>query len=187
MNAYTLYAALALGGIVNLCLWFLFFSAQEYAGKQGTLPQRKPFGAVSFSNDFLYVQDYFSTFWGDLVGMSLIDAAFVLIFKQLCINPEILMPAFLSAIAATFLFHTSNTHPSHRPNFSYPKWGVMSVSGILHLFYFFLQTTIVSFTGIFLVVKEADRLVIMLFGLGLIFYLGMFLLDVFTGRFKYIY
>ena len=173
-----------IGAGINLALWACFFVAQEYEVRIGKLPKRKAFGRFGLSEDFLHIQDYYTTFWGDLIGLTLISAAFAMMLVDLTWQLGFLVTAGVVALLSTFFFHKINAHRRHRPNFACPTHNVLSLSGKLHLIYFLMQAFVIPYAVLAVAFGTATKLATLTFLAGALFYFVTFLVDVMTGRFK---
>lgn len=173
-----------IGAGVNLALWASFFIAQEYEVGVGKLPKRKAFGHFGLSEDFLHIQDYYTTFWGDLIALTIISAVFAVLVSDSALSPSLFLIAGVIALLSTFFFHKVNAHRRHRPNFACPTHNVLSLSGKLHLAYFLIQAFVISYVGLAVAYGISNKLVAYTFLVGVVMYLATFLVDVLTGRFK---
>ncbi len=72
----------------------------------------------------------------------------------------------------------------HRPDSGYPKAGVISVSGILHLGYFFVQCSVSAYLSLLMLVGVLQGLPLYIALLGGAIYVLSFAFDVRKGAFK---
>ena len=130
--------------VLNLAFWLCMYSVQNWEVKRGRIPSRQPHNQKRPWDGFLHLQDYYTTLWGDLAGLSLIDEV---------VGREIQagIPAWWQVLACLaagvglgLYFHFKEWMSSwHKPDSAYPWKGRVSWMGRLHVAYFSLQVTVV--------------------------------------------
>ena len=139
--------------VLNLALWLSMFFLQNWeAGKERIAP-RKKHNPLKPREGFLYMQDYHSTSWGDIIALSFIDLA---VGNELAQGP---FPSWwalaaciaLSGIITAFFYWEIWLVPSHKPDWAFPKAKKVSFAGWLFLWYFYLQLAAAFLAFYFLV------------------------------------
>ena len=85
---------------------------------------------------FLYMQDLWRTGSADLIGVALIYNAFFHLVREGKFNVLHWLVFALLAIMSALIFLSICLNKTHKPDAGFPKPGVISVNGLLHLPYF---------------------------------------------------
>ena len=152
------------------------FLAQQF---DKSLPEQHSI-ILGTNQKFLYMQDFWTMTWGDVVGISLIWGAFL----HLAIY-RFEFRHWIVFTALTVLFMTGFAvmcfGKNHKPDMGYPYVGKISWNGILHLPYFGAGVSasifcvwLIAFPGI----------VLLVFLSGSVFYLVCFYLEIQSGNFE---
>lgn len=174
-----------LGNILFVgCMW----SIQSWESRNGRIDQRVRHDPRNPLDSFLYLQDFWTNTWGDILGLSLVDYAVTFLIQDTWPLDSFGIAACIGVGAiATAVFLVACLGKRHKPDAGYSKTGKVSLAARMHLLYFAVQVA-VSAIGLWIIG-------LMLLGwipwtLGA--FLGMgggavfiltFVLDVRTGRF----
>jgi hypothetical protein len=132
-GGYILIVAGILGGVFNLLFWLAMFTTQHWLWQNEGIPPR--------TKKFFYLQDFNSSGWGDLLGVTLIDIGASIIVAQTWDfgNWPAIIFACMLGISIASIFQYSCTRPSHKPDWGYPSAGETSLGGWIHLVYLGFQ------------------------------------------------
>lgn len=93
---------------------------------------------------FLYMQDFATNSWGDLLGLSLIQTGFAHLWVTGCLSllewTELVLVATITS--GIFLYVCLQTH--HKPDSGFPEIGKISSSGKWHIPYFGINAGIAA-------------------------------------------
>jgi hypothetical protein len=156
--------------LINLFFILAIYLIQIFESKRKLIPKRK--------KNFLYLWDFNTGLWGDLIGLSLIDLSLI----SMGFNLGIITISLLISLAATTIFHLRCIGEKHKPDAGYPSKGKTSLSGRLHLVYFFVQFEIFVYTLINFISPRSTNLKLTWI-LGLSIYATSFFIDIFQGKF----
>ena len=121
--------------LLSLGFWLLILVVQWFETRVGYIPQRS-----RGQRPFRYFQDWYTTTLGDWIGLSLID--FVCGYYVSAaggISLYLVLVALVAGFCMAWLAHRQFGSPRHVPDSGYPRPGRASVSGALHILYFFAQ------------------------------------------------
>ena len=160
---------------------------QGWEASIGRISHRRPDNPRNHSLRFLYLQDFYTTLWGDYVGISAMDFGVTWLIQEQVPSIFVLLGSPLIALGVTIWSHLSWMGPTHIPDAGYPAPGKVSLMGRVHLYYYFVQFTI-ALIGIWMVgtIAVGSRQWSIAAAIGLtggLFYVLMLLLDIKTGRF----
>lgn len=114
------------------------FAVQTWESATGRIPKRQVYG-----NRFLYVQDFWTNGpFGDLVALSLIDAAIAMGFARHGFELWMVSALPLGSIGTFWFWRGATKQGRKTPDAGYVKQGgqwVPTATGKVHLAYFFLQ------------------------------------------------
>lgn len=166
---------------LNIFFWVLIFLVQSYEGYKQLIPKRRPGNRANSSESFLYIQDWHTGSWGDLIGLSLTSFAFgeVLNSRENCF----FIIAFSLSILITLCLHL--IWKKGQPNAGYPFKGKMSYSGKLHLVYSMMHVYMISYLLLMLIFKEVGLQIMIVTGIGVMIYLFSFYFDYKLGKFEF--
>ena len=179
----------ALTWLVNFAAWSTMPLAQWYESKRGLIPER---GSTipGTRQKYLHLQDFASMTYGDLIGLALIQMAFVphwgegfQITTERGYSPWgvfILVSAIgCTACAAEYL------RRRHKPDWGNRRPEVISIGGALHCLYFGINFAIgVVFAPLCLIVTEADAGWWIVYAAGALTWLTTMAVDAKRGHFK---
>ena len=175
MESY-LYASLAVG--LNFLFWLVVIVVESVESHYGLMPQRRSWKS---SEPFLYLRDWHMGTWGDLIGLSFVNwVAGYYIFSLS--SSSVLFPALCVAFLASSIFFLDRFSGRRIPGSGFPRKGAISIHGVLHLLYFFIQSFLCA--GVFLLIfyGETQRLFIILAVSGAVVYSLSFLADWWEGK-----
>lgn len=142
------------------------------------LLKRKQIDPQDPENRFLYFQDY-SIFWGDLVGLSLVDIALSLILYERGITGWYFALPIILGVGLTVYFYKEWIGESHLPDWAY-QLGGSSWAGKLHTLYFGVQIAIVVL--LLELIWPFERLSLISAVIGIVYYVFTQQRDVRSGR-----
>jgi hypothetical protein len=132
-----------LGVSSNIFCWIGILLMQHSQARRKEIPLAKRHDPKHPEEGFLYMQHYYATSWGDLLGISAIDWVVAAYLYRGDLSWWFLVPCLVVGIGVGFALHFFLwMGPSHKPDWAYPKKGVVSFGGQLHLVYFILQLTV---------------------------------------------
>ena len=161
---------------------------QNWESRSGRIPQRVPHDSKNPTGSFLYLQDFWTSTLGDLLGLSLVDYGVVVLLQDLWPLPFLGIEACAAVgFMGTWVFLWKCLTPRHKPDAGYPAAGKMSATGTVHLLYYWIQVTI-SCIGLWIIglmlLGQTPWTLPAFLGLGgATFFFATFLWDVRTGRF----
>ncbi len=118
--------------LANLAWIAVMFVAQEL---DNSLPVRNSL-IPGTNQKFLYMQDFWTMTWGDLVGVALIDTAFVHLAVHGCLGVWHWCVFAAAVVVLGLWFANMCMGQGHKPDMGFPDIGKISWLGILHLPYF---------------------------------------------------
>ena len=163
--------------VLNILFWGLIFLVQENEEFEGTIPRR----STAPTKPFRYLQDWHTATWGDWVGVSLVDA--VAGYSMSVAHMPLLVVSTLIGFIFVFTFHIRAMQKNHRPDSGYPKPGIISTSGFLHLVYFFAQMSICAYVFLLALTRSICGLPLLLALAGAMFYILCLEFDITSGKF----
>ena len=114
---------------------------------------------------FLYMQDFYTMTWGDLIGLVWIMNAFVHLVVHGHVGYGQWIFFAIIATASAFFFMAMCLGPTHKPDQGFPEVGKISMHGISHLPYFGIYAA-VSMLSIYHLFSENIASPIMWLGLA---------------------
>lgn len=100
---------------------------------------------IGTAQRFLYMQDFHTMTWGDLVGLSMVWSASLTGASSGWSNSRALTGAMVILLGATIglmagmLFHQMCLRPDHKPDYGFPSPGKSSTAGLVHSVFFGLS------------------------------------------------
>lgn len=166
--------------LVNILFWLGIILLQQWEFRTGRILERKKWNPTRPDESFLYLQDWYTGNFGDLLGLSCLVWAFGA--NRAHWSGEFFVVAFTVGLVVTILLHF--LWKSVRPNSGYPAQGEISLSGRVHLFYALIHITIALslFFDIFIGAVTTSTLIATV--CGVIFYGISLLCDVHGGKFS---
>jgi len=169
--------------VLNFSLWFCVFCAQYVERWRGRIDNRRKHNPKVPTESFLYIQDFHTGLWGDLIGLSLINVAFAVMMARTKASLRVLIIPIVAGISITTLFHRACMDLFHKPDHGYPASGVVSLSGRAHLVYFAGQIVVVTHVLKLFGSRKTSKTTATIGFLGACIYIFAFILDVKSGRF----
>lgn len=127
---------------------------------------------------FLYMQDFWTMTWGDIVGVSLIWVSFFHLALA-WFGPYSWIFFWVVAILLAWQFMRMCLGVNHKPDWGYPEVGKISVGGYLHLPYFGVSVV----AGVWcLGLLRVPGTVMYIYLAGLVVYALCFLLELKSGN-----
>lgn len=126
----------------NLAALFLMRGVQEWEARTGRISPRRPFNAGNRAAGFLYLQDYYTTMYGDYVGLSAMVFGVAWLAQDQFPSIFVVIGCLIFALAFTAGSHLAWLGPRHSPDAGYPETGKVSWMGRVHLVYFCFQLTL---------------------------------------------
>lgn len=121
---------LAMVELINLgCVMIML----EVQNSDRSLPRRHSI-IPGTHQKFLYIQDFWTMTWGDVVGVPLFVNAFVHSIFLTHDNSNIWW-ALVSGMIVIVIFLKMCLGKNHKPDYGFPQAGKISLAGILHLIY----------------------------------------------------
>jgi len=161
--------------MANLAWILVMFVAQQL---DKSLPPRNSI-IPGTHQKFIYVQDFWTMTWGDIVGVSLIWVAFFHVVVN-WFGPYCWVFFWLVSLIVAWYFMQMCLSTNHKPDWGYPEIGKISMSGYLHLPYFGCSVVAgVWCLGLFTV----PGIVLVIYLTGLAIYGLCFLLEIRSGNF----
>lgn len=114
---------------------------------------------------FLYMQDFHTMTWGDLVGLSMVWSASLAGIgsgwsaSRALTGSIIIVLGAAIGLTAGMLFHQTRLKPDHKPDYGFPQAGKSSAAGLTHSVFFGLSFWVGSTGLIFFIVfwQEVGR------------------------------
>lgn len=171
----------------NLFSLILMRIVQDWEARTRRISPRRPHNPGNPAESFLYQQDFYTTLWGDYIGLSATDLGVIWLIQEHVPSMFVIVGCPLVALAVTIWCHLTWMGPTHKPDAGYPAPGTVSFTGRIHILYFFVQFTL-ALIGVWMVgtIVVAARPWSVAAGIGLAggsLYVLMWVLDVKTGRF----
>jgi uncharacterized membrane protein YvlD (DUF360 family) len=124
------------GIIANLLACFIIWGSQEFESKAGRIPKRHTCAPEKDGGlPILYCQDMFVFLIGDLIGLSLVNAALFYAFSIYSIPSWLWVLSFTIFVVDISYFILIQTKKYHRPDAGAPGNGRLSITGWAHLIY----------------------------------------------------
>jgi len=164
--------------VANLLWMVAMFAAQQFDKK---LPRRHLI--IPWTNQkFLYMQDFWTMTWGDLIGVPLIWVAFIhlAVYRHLGIWHWLCYLALAVIVSAIFLKMCLSS--KHKPDMGFPRLGRISRTGIIHLPYFGFGVTSAIFCLWFIITGELWESVLLVGLGGALLYAHCFVADIVSGN-----
>ena len=123
----------AAGALFNLFLWTSMFLVQMWESKAGKIQKK--------SKDFFYMESFHSHGWGDVFGITLMDAGATVVIVHGW-NLEMAgssIVCFLFGLGAAVAYVALCFREGHKPDAGYPEVGKISLQGVVHLMYIAFQ------------------------------------------------
>lgn len=170
---------LAVVVLLNLAWIGVMFAAQQ---TDKSLPPRHSI-IPGTNQKFLYMQDFWTMTWGDLVGVAMINTA----FAHLAMNGYFGMWHWITFAALVFAFSAQlakvGMNQGHKPDMGFPEIGKISWIGILHLPYYGIGVAAGIFCAWFIFTGDLHGLVLYVGLHGAVFYALCFIAEVQSGNF----
>lgn len=166
--------SIAIGFIVHFGFFFSILYIQKKEIEWGKIPSARP--------DFLHFQHYFTTTWGYLLGLSLVDWFALRNWQK--IHPFSLCVLGIFALVFVLCLHLKHSKQiGSNPNWAYPQKRKISLAGKVYFAYSSLQAWAVL-VALFLFFAHKNTLnPDMLFAIaGMAFFIIMCAFDVCTKR-----
>lgn len=160
---------------LNIIFWLCLYVVQNIESRLGWIPKRVSAPSGS-KNSFPYLQDYNRCTWGDAIGLSIID--WVVGYEYATLHPSALLigGSMVLGLFATALFLLSEILVK-RLNFSISRHNHLSVTGYVHMLYFFMNASFFALLAILSVTTRIDPLLLTLAVIGSVMYLSSFCMD----------
>jgi len=129
---------------------------------------------------FLYIQDFYTMTYGDLVGVPFIVVAFVHLAVQDITNVWWGLPV---VVVSALGFLKMCLGKDHKPDYGFPDIGKISLAGILHLFYFGIGIGASAMSVWAFFAGDLWGPVMWVALGGGAFYIGCFILEIWSGNF----
>jgi uncharacterized membrane protein YvlD (DUF360 family) len=155
------------GIIANLAACFIIWGTQELESKTGRIPKRHTCAPEKDGGlPILYCQDMLVFLVGDLVGLSLVNAALFYAFSIYSIPLWLWVFSFTIFVTDITYFMLTQTKKYHRPDAGAPGNGQLSVTGWAHLIYhgYFVGAVAVYFVLTLTQGINAQSFIILLIG-----------------------
>jgi len=156
---------------------------QDWEMVNGRIPDRREHNPERPTEGFLYIQDYATTLWGDLLALSFIDMA---VGERIAEGFPAWLPVALcfgvGAGIATYFHFKEWMGLYHKPDWAYPWKGKVSAGGKLHTVYFSLQVSVVLMGAWFLVTGSLSLFQALAVLVGGVLYLFAIYCDVKSKR-----
>jgi hypothetical protein len=162
----------------NIIFWLGLIGVQYGEFRMGRIPHKRSWSRTCPKEYFLYLEDWNTGSWGDVVGLSCMAYAFG---AQSEWSWNTLLIAGFIGLLSTLVLHTF--WKMGLPNSGYPYSGKLSLSGKLHLLYTWAQTSIAL---ALLIVFWNGALIVpsmVAISVGAIVYGSSFLCDFLQGKF----
>jgi len=170
---------MAIALIINLfCMGAMYWAQWIDKG----LPARG--SIISGTNQkFLYVQDFYTCTWGDLIGVTLIIANFGHLMAYGFIGPWQWFAGIIITIIAGWYFLNMCLKSSHKPDQGYPCTGEVSLHGLLYLPYFGACIAMTALDIVHIFAGNMEGIFSQLLLFGFVFYAICFGKDIMAGHF----
>ena len=132
---------------------------------------------------FLHMQDFWTMTWGDIVGVALINTAFVHLAVNGCLGVWHWVAFGVLVVALMVQFARMCTSNNHKPDMGFPDIGKISCTGILHLPYFGVGVAAGAFCVWFIITGDLRGPVLCVGLAGGIFYALCFVAEIKSGNF----
>jgi hypothetical protein len=158
------------------------YCVEFFYAKAGKIPSRQPFQKENLSHNVLYLVDFRSVVIGDLIGLSFVDFGFGMTIPDSIPSVSIILTALVIAFLSALMAHALWLSLNRQHSSSYPRPGKVTLVGILHLVYYFIQFTVVVLAIHFLIIGNVlmPKLIILIGG---VIYGIAFLDDTLSGRY----
>lgn len=166
----------------NIVLWLSAFLVEKWEFRVGRMPERKKWQQENPGASFLYLTDWHTGSWGDLVGLSLVAWSFG---ESLVVwHHGVSLMALVVSLGVTAGFHRLWWRNNGVSNSGYPKDRQLSLFGKMHLVYTAALLYVSAYLLFLIMLREASGTVtsIALFGGAL--YGISFLCDYREGKFS---
>jgi hypothetical protein len=166
--------------VVNVLFWIGIVLLQRWEFRAGRIPARRKWNPEHPDGSFLYLQDWYSGSFGDLLGLSCLAWAFGANLKYW--TTGLLLSAFVMSLAITISLHYF--WKRGRPNSGYPARGEISISGKAHLLYSFIHISIALSLFFGILSGDAGTTILIPTLCGVVLYGISLLCDVHMGKFS---
>lgn len=165
--------------LTNLCWIGVMYALQQI---DKNLPPRHSI-IPGTNQKFLYMQDFYTMFWGDMIGVTLIANAFV----HLAVNSHVALWEWIVFILITvvdgFRFMKMCLTQNHKPDQGFPEIGKVSWHGLSHLPYHGAGVAMALFAIWHIITGELRGSVMYVALVGGTIYVASFITDIKTGNF----
>ncbi len=165
--------------LLNTLYVALIFLAQQV---DKSLPPRHSI-IPGTNQKFLYMQDFYTMTWGDLIGLSFIGNAFVhlVVYGQVGVWHWLVFAVLAVVFAVVYLVMWLG--PNHKPDIGFPKAGKIGLQGIVHQPYFGFYMALSVLCIWFIFTGSLNGVVLYVGLVGALFYLVCHEADKLTGNF----
>ncbi|MDO8470804.1 MAG: hypothetical protein Q7S63_02385 [bacterium] len=154
---------------------------QNWEIKEGKIPPLRLHDPLKPERGFLGIQNYATTSWGNLVGLTSIDGVMEWEIWQ-GIPLWIVLVSFTIGIIITIFCQREWMGPWHKPDWAYPRKGAVSSAGKVFIGYFFVQASIAAGEVLLLATGNLSWQQIIFASIGGGLYLFAIYLDIASGR-----
>ena len=144
---------------------------EELELTRGHLPKR-----TAKSKPFWYIHDWSTFLWGELLGCSLFS--FVVGYVYRPSHAPLVLVAVFVGFALTLLLHTLFVSIARSPGSHYPKAGVVSWNGALHIGYYFWQLSFATYLVLLIEVGKLSIDLLALVAVGFLVYFASLASDI---------
>jgi len=170
---------LAVVFVANLFWVGVMFAAQQL---DKSLPPRHSL-IPGTNQKFLYMQDWYTMKYGDVVAVPLIVNAFVHLVALGYISGVQWAITFMLSLLLTIIGIKSCLGPGHKPDQGFPEAGKISLQGKLHMPYFGIGWSMGLVSFYHLVIGHVSGPVLWLGLFGAVFYIAMLGMEFKSGNF----
>ena len=156
---------------LNVLFWGVVVLMEEIEMHAGHLPKQS-----TKSRPFWYHRDWYLFTVGELFGSSLLS--FVVGYAYRPSHAPLVLVATFIGFLLTLLIHIFFATMPLKSGSHYPKVGVLSWNGVLHLGYFFWQWSFGAYLILLLLVGKLQEEVFAITILGILVYLASFAFDI---------
>jgi hypothetical protein len=164
---------------INITMWLCIYAMQTIESRRGWIPKRHSISPSS-AKPFPYFQDYRRGTWGDAIGLSIIYWAAG--YEVAAFHHDILLIGLsvVLGLFATSLFLLAEIL-LNRINFAIPRLNHLSLTGYVHLVYFFLSASCVAFVLLLIISAKINPQLLIVTIIGSLVYLMSFGTDYWIG------
>jgi len=133
---------------------------------------------------FLYVQDYWTMTWGNLIGLTLVDASFFRMLATGLVSGVEWIVLVAVAIVCALVFGKMNSRDEYKNDYAFPRPGEASGSAVVMLINFGVHVAIALLVVWNLFAHSLAGTPVMWFAaIGAVIYAACFAIDAMSGNF----